>query len=184
MEFGKNVNLLRKKLGLTLQELSERSGVSRSMLSQIEREEKNPTIQVACQIAEALHVSLSHLLGEHPGHEAIVIRKEQRLIYKDPYSNFERHLLSPSFPAKGIEFILNILPPGRQSGVFPPHKPGVKEFVSVSKGSLRIVLGAQAATYELAEGDSLFFEANVEHQFINLGEAECQYYLVIDSHEA
>lgn len=154
------------------------------MLSQIERDEIKPTLQVACQIAEALNVSLSSLLGEHPEQEAIVIRKQQRLIYKDQQANFERHLLSPSFPSKGIEFILNMIPAGKQSGVFPPHQPGVKEYIAVSKGKLRIVLGMDNTVYDLDEGDSFYFEADVEHQFINLAGEDCQYYLVIDSHEA
>lgn len=76
-------------LGFTLQDLSDRSGVSRYMLSQIERDEIKPTLQVACQIAEALNVSLSSLLGEHPEQEAIVIRKQQRLIYKDQQANLK-----------------------------------------------------------------------------------------------
>ncbi|MFC4765855.1 helix-turn-helix domain-containing protein [Effusibacillus consociatus] len=179
--FGNNVKQARKGKGLTLQELSELSGVSRSMLSQIEREEKNPTIQIACQIAEALHLTLSQLLGEQDRQEVILIKKEQRLVYKDEKSGFERHLLSPSFPSKGVEFILNIVPPGKESGVFPPHTSGVKEYMTVAQGKLRVVLGEGNVVHELQAGDSLYFEANLQHQFINIGDQECHYYLVIDS---
>ncbi|WP_380023410.1 helix-turn-helix domain-containing protein [Effusibacillus consociatus] len=181
MGFGNNVKQARKGKGLTLQELSELSGVSRSMLSQIEREEKNPTIQIACQIAEALHLTLSQLLGEQDRQEVILIKKEQRLVYKDEKSGFERHLLSPSFPSKGVEFILNIVPPGKESGVFPPHTSGVKEYMTVAQGKLRVVLGEGNVVHELQAGDSLYFEANLQHQFINIGDQECHYYLVIDS---
>ncbi|MCL6445252.1 MAG: XRE family transcriptional regulator [Alicyclobacillus sp.] len=184
MEFGTNVKRMRKQKGLTLGQLSEKSGVSRSMLSQIERGEKNPTIQVACQIAEALDTTLSELLGEHERRETIVIRKGQRLVYRDESSGFERHLLSPAFPSKGVEFILNIVPPGKESGTFPAHRAGVKEFIVIAKGKLRVVIGDTEMTIELAEGDSMYFEADVSHRFINVGDEECQYYLVIDSHEA
>jgi transcriptional regulator with XRE-family HTH domain len=179
VSFGLNVKKARKAMGLSLQELSKRSGVSRSMLSQIEREEKNPTIQVACQIAEGLDMTLSQLLGEEEKQEVIVIRKEQRLVFRDEQSGFERYLLSPSFPSRGIEFILNMIPPGKESGIFPPHKKGVKEYVTVLKGQLQVVLGE--TSYELHEGDSMYFEAHVEHRFINCGDGECHYYLVIDS---
>ncbi|BCJ87213.1 helix-turn-helix domain-containing protein [Effusibacillus dendaii] len=182
MSFGTHVRKARIEKGLTLQDLSARSRVSRSMLSQIERGEKNPTLQVACQIAEGLDTTLSRLLGEPETDQVVVIRKEQRQVYRDASSGFERHLLSPAFPARGIEFILNIIPPGGDSGTFPPHKSGVKEYITVAKGSLQAILNNQ--TYLLQKGDSIFFEANVEHRFINIGEAECHYYLVIDSNTA
>lgn len=183
MGFGQNVRKLRKEKKLSLEELSKRCGVSRSMLSQIEREEKNPTIQVACQIAEGLNTTLSRLLGEQEEKEAWVIRKEERMIYRDERSGFERHLLSPSFPSQGIEFILNIIPPGKESGTFPPHPPGVKEYIVVAEGRLRVELAGGEKKYELEQGDSIFFEADVAHRFINAGNGECHYYLVIDSHQ-
>ena len=64
MSLGKNIRRVRKSKGWSLQALASRSGVSRSMLSMIERKEKNPTVQVAKQIAGALDVSLSQLLDE------------------------------------------------------------------------------------------------------------------------
>lgn len=184
MRFGRNVRKLRKEKKLSLEELSKKCGVSRSMLSQIEREEKNPTIQVACQIAEGLNTTLSRLLGEQEEKEALVIRKGERLIYRDEQSGFERHLLSPSFPSRGVEFILNIIPPGKESGAFPPHLPGVKEYIVVDEGRLKVELAGGKRKYELEPGDSIYFEADVEHRFINAGNGECRYYLVIDSNQA
>lgn len=144
---------------------------------------KNPTIQVACQIAEALGTTLSHLLGEQQPRTTVIIRRDQRLIYRDESSGFERHLLSPTTRAAGIEFVLNIVPPNQESGVFPPHKPGVKEFIVVAKGQLRAILGEESS-WDLDEGDSMYFEAHVPHRFINIGGDTCEYYLVIDSHDA
>lgn len=182
MDFGKKVKMIRKEKGLTLQELSNRSKVSPSMLSQIERNEKSPTLPVACQIAEGLNMTLSQLLEEQEVREVIVIRKEQRLVYTDEQSGFERHLLSPNFPSRGIEFILNIVPPGKESGIFPTHQLGVKEYIVVAKGKLRVELGnKQHFVTELTAGDSIYFEASVEHRFINISNEECHYYLVIDS---
>lgn len=181
MSFGQQVKLLRKERNLTIRDLSELSKISSSMLSQIEREEKNPTINVACQIAEALDTTLSALLDQEEKKEIVVIRKENRFVYRDEKSGFERHLLSPTFPSKGIEFILNIIPPKEESGLFPSHKPGVKEFVYVAQGKLKVALGNGAFIDELKEGDSLYFEADTEHRFINNEDKECHYFLVIDS---
>lgn len=181
MEFAKNLKKIRNEKKLSLQELADLSSVSKSMLSKIEREEKNPTLQVASQIAEALNMTLSALLGEHDYTDAIIIKKEQRLVYIDAQTGFERHLLSPSFPSKGIEYILNIIPMGKESPIFPPHRKGVKEYIVLIKSRLQVILGEKS--YELESGDSIYFEANIKHQFKNIGDSECQYYLIIDSHE-
>ncbi|WP_155591185.1 helix-turn-helix domain-containing protein [Lysinibacillus cavernae] len=181
MEFGKQVNLIRKKRGMSLQELSALSKVSTSMLSQIERGEKNPTISVACQIAEALNTTLSALLDQQEKREIVVIRKEDRPVYYDENSGFQRHLLSPSFPSRGIEFVKNVMPPLSESGVFPAHKSGVQEYIYVEKGSLKVELAKGVYNERLFEGDSFFFEADTEHRFINDSKDECNYFLVIDS---
>lgn len=181
MDFAKNLKKIRNEKKLSLQELADLSGVSKSMLSKIEREEKNPTLQVASQIAEALSMTLSALLGEHDQKDVIIIRKEEKLVYRDELTGFERSLLSPSFPSKGIEFILNTIPIGKVSPIFPPHQKGVKEYIFLSKGKLQIILGEQI--YELETGESIYFEADTKHQFKNIGDSECQYYLIIDSHE-
>ncbi|EAZ85445.1 MULTISPECIES: helix-turn-helix domain-containing protein [Lysinibacillus] len=181
MEFGKQVNFIRKKRGMSLQELSALSKVSTSMLSQIERGGKNPTITVACQIAEALNTTLSALLDSQETREIVVIRKEKRPVYFDESSGFQRHLLSPSFPSRGIEFVKNVIPPLSESGIFPAHKSGVKEYIYVEKGSLNVELSKGAYKEQLNEGDSFFFEANTEHRFINETDHECIYFLVIDS---
>lgn len=180
MGFGLRVKKARSEMQLTLQELSERSGVSRSMLSKIEREEKNPTIQIACQVAEGLGLTLSQLLDEPEEREVMLIPKSQRLIFRDEQSGFERQLLSPSFPARGVEFIYNIIPPAQTSGVFPPHTKGVKEYVSVAQGKLEVTIGERL--FVLEAGDSLYYDANITHQFVNVGDEPCAYYLVIDSH--
>jgi transcriptional regulator with XRE-family HTH domain len=182
MSFGINVKSARTQKKLSLQELSERTGVSRSMLSKIEREEKNPTLQLACQIAEGLDLTLSELLGERKQEEVQVIRKNDRLVFREESSGFERHLLSPAFPSRGLEFILNVLPAGAATDTFPAHKQGVYEYITVAQGRLEITLGSVVQVLE--PGDSLSFAGHVGHRFRNSGTEDCHYYLVIDSHHA
>jgi transcriptional regulator with XRE-family HTH domain len=176
---GGRIRRLRRERGLTLDLLAERSGVSRAMISKLERGEKNPTLVVAAKVAEGLGVSLSQLVGVEERREIMVVRRERRMIMRDPVTGFERQLLSPSFGGRGIEFIRNVVPEGSSSGEFPPHRRGVEEYVVVESGRLRAVLGGE--DYLLEEGDALYFEADISHRFDNAGEAECRYYLVIDS---
>ncbi|MGZ4134100.1 MAG: helix-turn-helix domain-containing protein [Tumebacillaceae bacterium] len=182
MSFGVRVKKVRADKKLTLQELSKRSGVSRSMLSKIEREEKNPTIQIAAQVAEGLGMTLTQLLEEQQKCEATLIKKGQRMIFRDEHSGLERVLLSPSFPSTGVELILNILPPGKTSGKMPPQLNGVKKYVTVAKGKLQVFLGERS--FMLDEGDSLSFDATQMHHYQNIGQHPCHYYVVIDSHQA
>jgi transcriptional regulator with XRE-family HTH domain len=174
---GERVRALRRERGLTLDLLAERSGVSRAMISKLERGEKNPTLVVAAKVAEGLGVSLSRLIGVEERREVIVVPRERRMIVRDPGTGFERQLLSPSFG--GVEFIRNVVPEGSTSGELPPHRRGVEAYVVVERGRLQAVLGGEA--YLLEEGDALYFEADVPHRFDNAGEGECSYYLVIDS---
>ena len=173
---GERVRGLRRERGWTLERLAERSGVSRAMISKLERGEKNPTLVVAAKVAEGLGVSLSRLVGLEERREVVLVPRERRMIMRDPVTGFERQLLSPSFG--GLEFIRNVVPEGSTSGELPPHRRGVDEYVVVEKGSLRAVLGGEE--YVLEEGDAVYFEADVAHRFDNAGEGECSYYLVID----
>jgi transcriptional regulator with XRE-family HTH domain len=173
---GERVRGLRRERGWTIEILAERSGVSRAMISKLERGEKNPTLVVAAKVAEGLGVSLSRLVGLEERREVVVVPRERRMIMRDPVTGFERQLLSPSIG--GLEFIRNVVPEGSTSGELPPHRRSVDEYVVVEKGSLRAVLGGEE--YVLEEGDAVYFEADVAHRFDNAGEGECSYYLVID----
>ena len=179
MEFAKNLRKIRQERKLSLQELADLSGVSKAMLSKIEREEKNPTLQIAAQISQGLGLSLSSMLEVRKKERVVLIRASQRIVFRDEATGFERLLLSPTFPTLGVEFILNRIPQDSPGVEFPPHLAGVREFVTVAQGRLQITLNNEAVTLE--EGDSIFFYADVQHRFTNVGPSECSYYLVIDS---
>ena len=176
---GVRVRDLRKDRGLTLEELAEASGVSRAMISKLERGEKNPTLVIAARLAEGLGVSLSRLAGVEERREVVVVPKERRPVLRDPETGFVRQSLSPTFAGRGVEFLRNVVPEGSTSGDFPPHRKGVEEHLVVERGELEATLGGER--YLLREGDALFFEADVPHRLDNVGRGECSYYLVISS---
>lgn len=176
---GARVRELRKDRRMTLEVLAERSGVSRAMISKIERGEKNPTLVVAAKIAEGFGVTLSQLVGMEERREVVVAPRDRRMVMRDPETGFERQLLSPRFGGREVEFIRNVVPEGSTSGEFPPHRRGVEEYIVVERGRLRAVLAGEERVLE--EGDALYFEADVTHRFDNAGDGECSYYLVIVS---
>ena len=175
---GGRVRNLRRERGLTLEGLAARSGVSRAMISKLERGEKSPTLVVAARVAEGLGVSLSQLVGVEERRRVVVVRRSERQVVRDPETGFERQLLSPSFGGRGVELVRNVVPEGATSGEFPPHRVGTEEYIVVEKGRLKAVLGGEE--HVLEEGDALYFEADLSHRFDNAGEGECSYYLVID----
>jgi transcriptional regulator with XRE-family HTH domain len=176
---GERVRALRRERGWTLEVLAQRSGVSRAMISKLERGEKNPTLVVAAKVAEGLGMNLSELVGVEEKRKVVVVPRGKGMTMRDPETGFERQLLSPSLGGRGVEFMRNVVPEGSTSGELPPHRRGVEEYVVVERGRLRAVLGG--VEYVLEEGDAAYFEADVAHRFDNAGAGECSYYLVVDS---
>jgi transcriptional regulator with XRE-family HTH domain len=178
-QLGTRIQERRRQKQLTLEALAERSGVSRAMLSKVERCEKNPTVAVALKIAKALGVSLFELLGETEAHQSIVvIPKNRQLVVKDPETGFERQLLSPTFEGGSVEFMRHLIPPDSSSGDLPAsHQKGLSKYIVVEKGKLRVVIGSQ--TYLLEKGDAMYYTADVTHRYENAGRSVCSYYMVV-----
>ena len=179
-QLGARIRLLRQQRRLTLDALAERSGVSRAMLSKIERGENNPTLVVVVKVALGLGVTTSQLIGVEERREVVLVPKERRMVFRDQDTGFERQLLFPTFEGNSIEFVRHVLPPGVTSGDMPAHKRGAEKYIVVERGRLKVVL--PRAAYVLTEGDALYFECDVAHRFENTGEGTCSYYLVISSH--
>ncbi|MGR6919653.1 helix-turn-helix domain-containing protein [[Actinomadura] parvosata] len=178
--FGVNVRRRREEAGLTLEQLSLRSSVSRAMLSKVERGEKSPTIGVASRIAHALDASLSDLIGAPAGAAsgvAIVMRKNDRPVFRDPETGFERHMVSAAPGAGGAEMIVHYLPAQVSTGLLPAYPPGTEKQLVVLQGTLTVALGGITET--LDAGDSLFFQADADHGFANRTNAPCEYIMVI-----
>jgi transcriptional regulator with XRE-family HTH domain len=175
--FANAVRAARVVKGLSLAQLSASSGVSRAMLSKVERGEKSPTLPVACRIAQGLQVSMSQLLGANASEDTFIMTTlKQRLTFRDADTGFCRELLSPPLESFGTEILRHIIPVGQSSGELPAYASGFQKFVIVESGNLRISIGQKAA--ELADGDALCFEPNENHQFSNTGSKQCSYYVV------
>jgi len=151
------------------------------MLSKIERGEKSPTIGVAKQIAHALGTPFSSLVGDaSPTRRAFaLVTKDQRAVFRDPETGFERHLLSPIMPGMAVEVVFHHLPANTSTGRSPPPPSGTGKHVVVSRG--RVVVATVENETVLDEGDCLYFEADVEHWFENRTSRPADYYLVISA---
>ncbi|TVO78699.1 helix-turn-helix domain-containing protein [Sedimenticola selenatireducens] len=174
---SERVKLLRKKSGFTLEELSMASGVSRSMLSQIERGQANPTLTVACRIAQAFSISIGELVHEpwtQSGIEVIRADDASHLYRSDDQCRIRT--LSPLNMEKSIEFYEISIAPGAAL-TSAAHFEGTKELFTLNKGSVAIVSEADQCT--LKKGDSAHYRADVEHSIRNVGNGRAEGYLVV-----
>lgn len=110
---ARRVRELRKGRGYALDTLAELSGVSRSMISLIERSETSPTAAVLNKIADALDVTLASLFSDEPGSAPTPLsRVAEQHIWKDPASGYVRRHVSPSGYPSPIELVEVLFPAG------------------------------------------------------------------------
>ncbi len=178
-DLGQRVRDLRKGKNYSIETLSALSGVSKSMISKIERGEATPSTTVLAKVAEALAVTFSEMMAPKQDREVIVLPLERQPILSDPATGHTRRCLAPILPARGIDWVMNVLPPGASTGGFVAHRRGVEEYIHVLQGRLRATL--DGTDYELHEGDALYFQAHISHEFKNSGIGPCTYYLIINS---
>jgi transcriptional regulator with XRE-family HTH domain len=167
---GPRVKALREAMDLSLRDLADRSGVSAPMLSQVERGETSPTLQIATRIAAGLELRLSQLLRLDEGGAVTVVRRGERR--KGP-ANGKGHryeILTPPLPGQRAELSRHTLAPGAVTGGPgdpPMHEPGSRETALVESGAVVLVCDGQR--HELAAGDCVTFDADLPHHFENPG---------------
>jgi XRE family transcriptional regulator, regulator of sulfur utilization len=174
---GRRIRALRRQRDLSLETLAERSGVSVSMLSTVERGQKVPSILVMGRIATALDTSIGRLLDEETSPRVIVMRAPDQRVIKDG-AGIERRSLSPILPGVEFELMRMILAPGIDAGTFPPHRAGSREYLAIERGTLTLTLAG--TEYVLRAGDSIYHAGDLEHGYRNDGRVPCAYYLAMD----
>ena len=165
---------------LSLRDLSERSGVSAPMLSQVERGETSPTLAVAGRIAAGLELTLSQLLRLDEGDGVTVVRRGERRSGGARQRGHGYEVLTPPLPGQRAEISLHTLAAGAATGGpgdRPMHEPGSRETSVVVGGRLRLVCDGVA--HDLEEGDAVTFDADLSHHFENPGEADARFFAVV-----
>jgi transcriptional regulator with XRE-family HTH domain len=170
---GVRIRALREAMDLSLRELSDRSGVSAPMLSQVERGETSPTLQVAGRIAAGLELRLSQLLRLDEDGAVTVVRRSERRKGPAGAHGHSYEILTPPLPGQRAEVSRHTLGSGARTGGRgdpPRHEPGSRETAVVEHGTVRLQCDGQH--YELSEGDCVTFDADLNHHFENPGPEE------------
>jgi transcriptional regulator with XRE-family HTH domain len=173
VELGPRVRALREALDLSLRDLAERSGVSAPMLSQVERGETSPTIQVAGRIAAGLELRLSQLLRLDEDGAVTVVRRDERRQGPGHVPGHTYEILTPPLPGQRAELSRHVLAAAAVTGGPgdpPRHEPGSRETALVQKGA--VVLHCDGQAHHLEAGDCVTFDADLAHHFENPGPDE------------
>ena len=174
---GERVRRERARRRLSLNDLAAKAGVSRSMLSAVERGSKAPTVRVLDRIATGLDTSIARLLGEERAGRVVLLRRADQEVARDR-SGWERRILSPVLPGVEFELMRTTIGPRVNAGVFSPHAPGSREYLAVEQGTLRLTL--DGVVYLVRAGDSIYYAGDCLHAFANPGTRPCVYYLAMD----
>lgn len=173
---GKNLKRLRTRRGLSLERLSELSGVSRAMIGQIESGKSSPTISLLWKLTIALGVELDHLLTRQDARGLSVLRRDQSPVLTLSEGKFASRALFRREPHANVEFYeLTLAPQHREE--FKAEQTGARENLIVASGALTVVVGA-SPPLELERGDAVVFAADVARRYVNRGVQETIIYLV------
>jgi len=178
---GATLQQLRQAQKLSLDELSRRAGVSKSMLSQIERNQANPTVAILWRLANALGVGLTDFLA--PGQAAraappvSLVPAHAIPVIRSPDGLCTLRILGPIELAGQLEWYELSVAPGGEL-VSEAHERGSREHLSVMGGSLRVE--AAGDEKKLRHGETARYAADVPHAIRNAGKTSALALLVVE----
>ncbi|MED4731700.1 XRE family transcriptional regulator [Aneurinibacillus migulanus] len=162
---GNTVLEYRKSKGYSIREFSEITGLSTSLLSQLERGLANPSLHALKAIAKALNVPLFTLFINDVDHESLIVRKEERKkIYRANNEHIVYDILTPDFMKANVEILMMDLNAKSQT-TESYYKHNKEEIAIVMKGTAHVVLEDQE--YVLQEGDVIRIPPYLKHKFKN-----------------
>lgn len=175
---GRAVKQQREAAGFSLRMLATRSGISPSMISDIERGTKSPTVTTVVRLAQALGVNAAALIDGGTGATSRirVLRRGEGAGGEQP-APWES--LNPATPGSRIDFVRYQIPPSTVLGPSPAHAPGTIEHMHVAAGMVRVSVGDDVA--ELSAGDSCSCRTDAPHGVENPHPSvEALIYLIVE----
>ena len=160
MNIGKRIKRLRTKNGLTLEELANRSELTKGFLSQVERDLTSPSITNLSNIVEALGVTLGEFFKESASTQKVFAQDDFFIQEEDGYTI---DWIVPNAQKNQMEPILIEIEPQGKSKVIEPHEG--EEFGYVIKGSVQLVLEEESLVVN--KGQTFYLEGNQTHYLYN-----------------
>lgn len=163
--------------GLTLEALADKSGVSRAMLSRIERGESNPTAQLLGRVCAGLDVTLSALFAETERAAAPLSRRADQALWRDPGSGYVRRVVTPPNCGAAADIVEVEFPPGASVTMESSRTPALDQQIVLLTGRMDITAGE--TTHRLEAGDCLYLHLGQPVSFHNPATKAAQYLVVV-----
>lgn len=160
-----NLKRLREEAGFSLEKTAERTGVSKTMLCQIEQAQSSPTLNTLYKIAAAFHITLSELVSSTQPTPTIINKNELAPV-ADEGGSMCVYTLFPADRQKRFEIFWGEIAPGGQSSV-RTHEAGVQEHLTVFAGTLTLRHGD--TSYTVPAQHAIHFFADEAHRYENNG---------------
>lgn len=180
-DIGQKIKQLRSAKNLTLDQLASQSGVSKSMLSQIERNKTNPTVATLWSMTRALGVEIGELLGssermQEKKRAISLIKAHQIPEIQSADGRCTLRILGPLGLVSNIEWYDVRL---EENGVLnsDPHVKGTEEHLTILTGEVEVASAGDVQ--KLSSGDTARYKADVEHIIKNVGEGDAHAVLVV-----
>jgi len=178
---GARIRELRAKRGMTLDDLARAAGVSRAMLSRIERGESSPTAQLLGKVCGGLGITLSVLFAEAQAPVSPLARRQDQPTWRDPATHYLRRNVSPAGTGSPVDIVEVEFPPGGRVAFDSLRLAGTDQHVWVLEGTLELELGEE--TFRLEIGDCLMMHFDRPVLFRNPTRRRIRYAVII-SHGA
>ncbi|BAP44893.1 transcriptional regulator [Pseudomonas sp. StFLB209] len=169
---------LRTQQRLSLAQLAERSGVSKAMISKIERLESSPTAVVLGKLAAGLGIALTELLADDtPDDASRLRRRDEQETWRDPSTGYLRRQVAELDEASGSELVEIDLPAGSRIDYPRWQANAYRQRLWLLEGELQVTYGEQV--YQLQSGDHLDFAVDQPVSFVASDTRGCRYLLNI-----
>jgi transcriptional regulator with XRE-family HTH domain len=166
----------RESRGWSLAELAARSGVSKAMISKIERDEASPTAAILGRLSGAFQLTLATLLARAESDEGRLVRAADQPRWRDPETRYVRRQIFAR-PQSPLELIEVELPAGKRVAFPAASYAFIRQLVWVTRG--RLVIREGAERNELRTGDCYEFGAPADSSFANESKAPCHYLVAL-----
>jgi transcriptional regulator with XRE-family HTH domain len=168
----------RETLSLTVNDLALRSGVSRAMISKIERVEASPTAALLGRLCNALGITLSSLIASAEAVPSLPLSKaKNQLSWRDPETGLRRTMMSPMNTGSRVEIVQLELPPNTAVAYERQQVTQYEQHILMLEGTLSVTTEGQ--DIQLDAGDCLYRHVGPAHRFANATRRVCRYLVVI-----
>jgi len=167
----------REELALSLADLAARSGVSKAMISRIERQEASPTAALLGRLCAGLDITLSGLMAAVEERSLVLLKAAAQPRWRDPETGFERLAVSPAGTGSPVEIVQATLPPGATISYPALPAQGFDQHILGVSGTLSLQSGDEP--FAIGPGDCLHCAPGQPHVFSNTGKQPARYLVII-----